>query len=161
MRIVPRRLECMTESEMGAIVEYAIRILDEVGLKIHNAAMCRHLAEHGARWDGGVGVRFPRAQVEDHLARERRPAGQPPRPAYTSAGGISGYPLRYFDFAKNAIVPHTARTVADLTRIADFMPNIEGIGSVGVPSGVPALLRPFWMRFLTWRYCGQTLSKNS
>ena len=160
MRLKAQNLDCMTTSEMEAIIEYAIRILDEVGMKIESKAMCEHLAAHGARWDGEFRVHFPRKLIQEHLANGRRPAGRPPQPEYRSGGGISGYPIRYFDPHQCKVVRHTARTVADLTRLADFMPNIDGIGSVGVPDDIPPLLRPFWMRLLTWRYAGQTLSNS-
>jgi trimethylamine:corrinoid methyltransferase-like protein len=57
MRLKPQRLDCMTESEMDAIIEYAIRILDEVGMKIENTQMCEHLAAHGLTWDREFGDR--------------------------------------------------------------------------------------------------------
>jgi len=160
MRLKPAKLECLEESEIRAIVEFALRVLDEVGMRIESRPMCEHLAAHGATWDGGSRVRFPRRLIEAHLEAERRPAGRPPQPAYKAEGGISGYPIRYVDPVDLAVKPHTARTVADLTRVADYLPNIDGIGSVGVPSDIPPLLRPLWMRFLTWRYAGQTLSNS-
>ncbi|MFB3891712.1 MAG: trimethylamine methyltransferase family protein [Phycisphaerae bacterium] len=160
MRIRTHAVECMEESEIKAIVEYAIRILDEVGMKIESTKMCEHLAATGARWDGEFRVHFPRKLIEEHLTKERRPKDRPPQPAWRSSGGISGYPIRYFDPHQEKVVMHTARTVADLTRVADFVPNIDGIGSVGVPSDIPPLLQPFWMRLLTWRYAGQTLSNS-
>jgi trimethylamine--corrinoid protein Co-methyltransferase len=160
MRIKPHQVECLETHEIEAIVDYALHILDEVGMKIENQKMCRHLADHGCKWDGEFRLHFPRALMEGHLQKQRRPKGSPPRPEYVSHGGISGYPIRYVDPYTCKVVRHTARTVADLTRLADFMPNIDGIGSVGVPDDIPPLLRPFWMRFLTWRYAGQTLSNS-
>ncbi len=160
MRIVPQKTQCLDGREIKAIVEFAIRILDEVGLKIESARMCEHLAAHGAKWDGEFRVLLPRKLIEEHLTSQRRPKDRPPQPAWRSSGGISGYPIRYFDPHLQKVVRHTARTVADLTRVADFVENIDGIGSVGVPDDIPPLLRPLWMRFLTWRYAGQTLSNS-
>lgn len=161
MQFHRQHLNTLTEQEIVKIVEFAIRILDEVGMKIEHKRMCRHLAEHGVQWDGEFRVHFPRKLIEEHIEKERRPAGQAfGEPAYKAEGGISGYPIRYVDPVDLKVKQHTASTVADLTRVADFLPNIAGIGSVGVPSDVPPLLRPFWMRYLTWRYAGQTLSNS-
>jgi trimethylamine--corrinoid protein Co-methyltransferase len=161
MQFSRQRLRLLNEEEIVRIVEFALGVLDEVGMKIEHAGMCRHLAEHGAEWDGQFRVHFPRRLIEQHLTAERRPAGQEfSQPKYKAEGGISGYPIRYVDPVDLQVKPHTAATVADLTRVADFLPNIDGIGSVGVPSDVPPLLQPFWMRYLTWRYAGQTLSNS-
>jgi len=91
MRIQPPRLVCLEEREIQAIVTFALRILEDVGMKIENRRMCEHLAAHGVTWDGEFRVHFPRRLIEGHLEAERRPKDQPPRPVYKAEGGISGY----------------------------------------------------------------------
>ena len=161
MRIAARRLECLTEPEIRAIVDYALRILDQVGMEIEHPVMCKHLAEHGADWGGRSRVHFPRRLMEDYLEREKRP----PQPSPTAKvlpfeGTIGGYPLRWRDPADGKVKPHTVGSIIDMTRLADWLPNVTAIGSVGVPSDVPALLRPFRMRFIDWRYAERTLANS-
>lgn len=161
MRFPRHHLDCLSEKEVVAIVDHALRIVDEVGMKIENTKMCQHLAAHGCKWDGQNRIWFPRKLMEEHLDTEKRSNTKDfGEPLYRCEGGISGYPIRYVDPHDLKVRQHTAGTMADLTRVADFMPNIDGIGSVGVPSDIPPLLRPFWMRLIPWRYAGQTLANS-
>ena len=90
MKLRPQKIDCMTNAEMDAIIEFAIAILDEVGMKIESPAMCKHLAEHGVTWDGGSRLHFPRKLIRNHLEVERRPANSPPRPAYVCGAASAG-----------------------------------------------------------------------
>ena len=166
MRFAARRLDFLTEQEITAIVDYALRILDEVGMRIENTRMCERLAEAGAAWDPSAslragnrfGVRFPRKLIEAHIETER--SEEPPDDQFYCEGGISSYPLRWLDPVDLEVKFQTVQSVIDLTRLCDFLPNVHGIGSVGVPSDIPPLLRPFWMRFIDWRYAEQTLANS-
>ena len=160
MRLPTGRLNCLTESEIHAITDCALRVLDKVGMVIESEKMCRHLAGRGVVRDGETHLRFPQKLMSDYIDAQRL-KGDPPEPgAFSYEGGISGYPIRWMDPEDLTVKLHTARSVADLTRIADDCPNITGIGSVGVPDDVPPLLRPLVMRLITWRYAGQTLSNS-
>lgn len=158
VRFAARRLDCLTEREIKAIVDYALRILDEIGMRIENTRMCERLAEAGAARDGDFGVRFPRKLVEAHIEAER--SHEPPSDDFYCEGAISSYPLRWLDPVDLEVKLCTARSVADLTRLCDYLPNIHSIGSVGVPSDIPPLLQPFWMRFIDWRYAEKTLANS-
>ncbi|HUU44031.1 MAG TPA: trimethylamine methyltransferase family protein, partial [Planctomycetota bacterium] len=166
MRFARRRVDFLDEREIRDIVDYALAILDEVGMRIENTRMCERLAEAGAAWDPSTslgagrdfGVKFPRGLIETHIETERR--HEPPDDDFYCRGGISSYPLRWVDPVDLEVKLCTVRSVADVTRLCDFLPNIHGIGSVGVPSDVPPLLRPFWMRFIDWRYAGDTLANS-
>ncbi|HUW56429.1 MAG TPA: trimethylamine methyltransferase family protein [Planctomycetota bacterium] len=158
MRFAARRLDFLDEREIEAIVDYALGILDEVGMRIENTRMCETLAEAGVQWNGEFGVRFPRKLIEAHIEAER--SHEPLDDRFYCEGGISSYPLRWVDPVDLQVKRQTVRSVIDLTRLCDYLPNIHGIGSVGVPSDVPPLLRPFWMRFIDWRYAGDTLANS-
>jgi len=160
MRLPTGRLECLSEAEVLAVTDCALRVLDEVGMVIESEPMCRHLAEHGAVWDGRPRLTFPRALMEGYINAQRREDPPDPTGGFSYEGGISGYPLRWLDPADLQVKLHTAHSVADLTRLADHCANITGIGSVGVPSDVPPPLRPLLMRLIAWRYAGQTLSNS-
>jgi len=158
MRFAARRLDFLSTDEIERIIDYALRILDEVGMRIENTRMCERLAEVGVEWDKDFGVKFPRKVVEAHIETER--SHEPPPDDFTVEGGISSYPLQWLDPVDLEVKPCTAHAVADITRLCDALDNIHGIGSVGVPSDVPPLLRPFWMRFICWRYGGDTLANS-
>ena len=162
MRIQPAGIQCLSVREIEAIVDQAIRILDEIGMKIESPMICQRLADAGARWDGDAHLSLPRSVIEGHLQAERQ---QPPAPLQVMderriSGSVGCYPLRWLDPADGKIKRHTVRSCADLTRIADAIPNIDGIGSVGTPGDVPALLQPLWMRFFSWRYAQNKISNS-
>ncbi len=160
MRFARPRLDFLTEDEMHRIMDFALRVLDEIGMRIENEKMCRRLAEHGAARDGEFGVRFPKKLMLDYLDAERMQQRDPKLDEFYFEGGISAYPLNWLDPRDLTIKPQTAQSAADITRLCDWLPNIHGIGSVGVPGDVPPLLRPFWMRFTGWRYAQQTLANS-
>jgi len=158
MRFAARRVDFLDEREITDIIDYALRILDEVGMRIENERMCERLAQAGADWDRDFGVKFPRKLVETHIEAER--SHEPVPDDFYCEGGISSYPMRWLDPVDLQVKPQTARSVVDITRLCDALENIHGIGSVGVPSDIPPLLRPFWMRFLCWRYADETLANS-
>ena len=160
MRFPRPRIDFLTETEIKRIVDFSLRVLDEIGMRIEHEKMCRRLADHGAVWDGEFGVRFPRKLIESHVEAERDRTPDPERDDFYFASGISSYPLNWVDPVDLAIKPQTAQSVCDITRLCDFLPNVDAIGSVGVPGDVPPLLRPFWMRFIDWRYAEQTLANS-
>ena len=162
MRIAARRLDCLSEGEIRAIVEYALAILERVGLRLENPLMCRHLAEHGAAFDGQSQVRFPRRLMEQYLASQRRSADQP-RAIINEAritGSVGGYPLRWVDPRDGQVKAQTLRSVIDLTRLADALPNIASIGTTGVPSDIPPLLAPLYARLVGWRHAQRKPSNS-
>ncbi len=65
---------------------------------------------------------------------------------------MGGYPLRWVDPRDGDVKPQTLSANIDLMRLSDFIPHIEAIGTVGVPSDIPPLLQPFFMRLVNWRY---------
>lgn len=163
MRLQPSGIHCLEVREIEAIVSQAIRILDEIGMQIESPMICQRLADAGATWDGrGDHILFPRKVIEGHLQTERQ---QTPAPLQYMderriSGGVGSYPLRWVDPADGKVKFHTVRSCADLTRIADAIANIDGIGSVGTPSDIPALLQPLWMRFVSWRYAQNKISNS-
>ncbi|MBN1807954.1 MAG: trimethylamine methyltransferase family protein [Planctomycetes bacterium] len=153
-------VEVVSERGVKDIVEFMLRVLDEVGMRIENKTMCRHLAEHGCEWDGEFGIRFPRRMMEKYIDEERvakedvPPEGRPVR----FSGGAAGYPLRWVDPADLKVKTQTFRTASGMVRLSDYLPGIEGIGSVGVPQDVAPVMQPLVMRYMNWRYSGMTLA---
>ncbi len=153
MRLTPQGVRCLSESEIQAIVDTSLNILDEIGMIIESPFICQRFVEAGAAWDGQTRLKFPRSLMRRYIESQRRENFPAPVPREPHVGGsIGSYPMRYLDPYDRTIKLHTARSVADLTRLADAVPNIDGIGSCGVPSDISPLLQPLWMRFISWRY---------
>lgn len=160
MRLTYPDFRALDEAECARVVDYMLDVLAEVGMKIDHEKMCEHLAENGADWDGRFGVRFPRGLMEEYIARERNSGAEASSPCtgggarkdITFFGAVGGYPLRWLDPHDSTVKMHTAHSIADVVRLADYLPWIDAVGSPGVPSDVPPLLRPFYMRLVTWRY---------
>ncbi len=145
----------LNDTEAGAVVDFMLDILADVGMRVENEAMCERLADAGAVRDGEALVRFPRSLMEGHLDRQRTAPAEDARPEkreITFTGTVGGYPLRWVDPRDSQIKFQTLAATADLVRLSDWIPNITAVGSVGVPSDVPPLLRPFFMRLVNWRY---------
>jgi trimethylamine--corrinoid protein Co-methyltransferase len=165
MRLVPGDYRVLDEREIRDIVDYMLNILDRVGMRIENAEMCKRLADEGCTWDGEFRIRFPRRLMETFLAVEREPkdaapAQRPEEREIPFFGTVGGYPLRWMDPADSKVKMQNLRATADLMRLADYLPNISAIGSVGVPSDIPPLLRPFFLRLVNWRYAEHKLSNS-
>ena len=57
-------------------------------------------------------------------------------------------------------VPQTVQSVADLTRLGDWLPNADYMIGMGTPTEVPEPVLPLWCRFLAWRYAERTRSNG-
>lgn len=153
---MPPDFKVLDEGEAARIVDYMLDILDEVGLKIENARMCRRMAQAGAEWDGEFGVRLGREVMRDYIDAQRRGKKGAARTAKKGeidfTGTVGGYPLRWVDPSDAAVKRQTLQSTADLVRLADYLPSITAVGTVGVPCDIPPLLQPFFMRLANWRY---------
>ena len=156
MHLSPPDFKVIDESEAARIVDYMLDILDQVGLKVEDARMCARLAEAGAEWDGESGVRLGRDLMQGYIDTQRRGhkggASNAKKREIDFTGTVGGYPLRWVDPSDGAVKRQTLQSTADLVRLADYLPNITAVGTVGVPSDVPPLLAPFFMRLANWRY---------
>lgn len=162
----------LDEEGVKAVVEFSLRVLEEVGFVIENRRMCERLAAEGLRWDGEFGVKFPADKMSAFMDRYAvdAPGGETEGGSSDEStekgrevsffGSVGGYPLRWVDPGDGAVKDQTAVSMADIIRLADFLPNIDAIGSVGVPLDIPPLLQPFYVRYLDWRYAEKTLANT-
>ena len=158
--------DVLATSELKQVCNCALRILADVGVVVENRALLELLADRGAKVDfEAQRARFSRKWTEGFLAEAAReypdedglemsclfPYGR--RAEYS--GGVectAGTYPQYCHTLEGQIVPHTQQTVADITRLADALPNIDRLGAMGVPSDVPGALGPLYMRLNAWKH---------
>jgi trimethylamine--corrinoid protein Co-methyltransferase len=163
-------ISVLSWDEMELLHRSALRVLDEVGMRIEHKVALEALAVMGCRvdFDRQV-VQFPPEVVENAIARMRKdflPRGEAQTPRYARQ-----IPMRYTsmcfstmprrirsDFDVNAggftvfvydldgqRHPSTMQDVRDSIRLADALENINLIGLPCVANEVPAALRPVVM----------------
>lgn len=167
-----RTEKILNQKEIESIYRNAVCILSEIGLVVENKKLLELLAANGATVDlANERVKFPEKLVEKLIAESRPeydeveglevscllPYGK--RREYTNGLEVTAgtYPQFYLTL-ENKIIPHTSRTVADMTRLADKMEHIDRLGVMGIPSDMPAHLGPLYMRLLAWKHAQNKLS---
>ena len=164
--------EVLSAAEVQKLHQQTLSILDEVGMLVQNRELLELFASLGARVDlSREVVQFPQAWMERFLAESSAeydaddslevsctlPWGK--RREY--AGGMEctagTYPQYLMDF-DGRFKPHTLATAADLTRLADALPNINRLGVMGTPSDVPSPVSPLYMRLVAWKNAEKKLS---
>ncbi len=170
---IPGSAKPLSSEELNKIIENSFRILGEIGVLVQNDELINLLRNAGAEVNSGSRrVKFSRKFIENFLngASENYdeidglevscllPYGK--RAIYSHGVECTAgtYPQMYMDFDGN-IRPHTEKTVSDMTRLADYLPNIDRIGVMGVPSDIPAAPASLLhMRLCAWKYAQNKLS---
>lgn len=151
--------DVLTDTEITLITETAMRILEEVGVRIPNARMLAVLSDFGAAVDTEAEmVRFPQPLMISFLD-ESEP--YVPDPDGQLIFGAGAYPQYYMPADSRDVRPHTVETIIQMTRLVDYLDNITHVyDGMGVPADIPASVQPLHMRLLVWKYtnkggCGQ------
>jgi trimethylamine--corrinoid protein Co-methyltransferase len=139
----------LTEEEITLIERTALRILEEIGVLIPNETMLARFAEVGARVDRlRRRVRFPAALVRDFVASAEPVSWDEPHiTAYSGA-----YSRNYIPSGEAKARPSTLASIVESLVLADHLNTVDGSGCPGVPTEVPAILAPLFMRLLCWRF---------
>jgi trimethylamine---corrinoid protein Co-methyltransferase len=144
--------DILSDEEVKMIEATAFRILDEVGVKVDNAKMIDVLASSGARADKKAGkVYFDRKYMEKFLAGTERVEAKI-NPDEKASGGIGGYGLNYYDPETDTVKKNTLKSAENIIKLADYLPNMSGIGLGAVPGDIPSILIPLYGRYLLWRH---------
>jgi len=164
--------DVLTENEIKLIHNNALKILSEVGITVQNAKLLKLLADHGAVIDiEKERVRFPKKFVEKIIAESSGefdnvdglevscvfPSGD--RTVYSKGVECTAgtYPANFLDL-DGTLKPHTVETVSKMTRLADYLPHIDRLGVMGVPSDIPGWSGPLYMRLIAWKNAEKKLS---
>ena len=159
------KISVLSDEDMQALHETALRILSEIGMRIDHAEARDYLAASGCKVDQATHhVLFPSDVVERSAKRMREQfaGGQryPERiPMRYTAMYFSTFPRRPrpdFDLNAGGFPPYVLtldrqrrqanmQDVRDSIRLADALPNIDMVGLPCSAQDVPAKLRPIVM----------------
>jgi len=139
------RFRLLDDAQIKRIHHAVLRILDEVGVQIHHKEALELLSSHGARVKTGNLVRIPSFLIEDAIAsapsnlviynRNKKPVMElGGRRIYFGTG--TDLP-KTIDLTTRAIRDTGAADIVAGAMISDAMPNIDFIGSYGLPRDVP------------------------
>ncbi|HEY62949.1 MAG TPA: hypothetical protein G4O02_00095 [Caldilineae bacterium] len=140
------REDLATRDLAARVHETALRILAEVGLEILSEPVLDRLRAAGFRTRGSR-VLFEPAVVEDYVAEMRQRLSSQQASDVDDethlALYISSYPHHLHDLETDQIVPYTAESLAQMTRLVDTLADEGVYGAVpGYPFDVPPPLQP-------------------
>jgi trimethylamine---corrinoid protein Co-methyltransferase len=126
-------MKVLTDEETWRIIDTGYRIVEEIGFDVPHEECRRLAAEAGGSVDGAI-VRMPRALVERLLGQcppgvtlhNQRGEGHTLTPGdhFHFSGSDM---IRVLDYATGASRPATYQDVVRFTRLADALPNINGV----------------------------------
>ena len=138
------RLSLLSDEKKAAVYEAALRIIDEIGMRVHHAAARELLVEAGATLEGDDLVHIPRALVE--RARETVPSlvrvfdrtGELSMElgGYTSYFGTGSDLMNIYDLETGERRRSLLADVRRAARLCDALPNIDFVMSSAYPSDV-------------------------
>lgn len=151
--------EVLSEREIKAIDATARQILSEVGVKVEHERVRDKLKELGGVERDSERMLFPQDTLAEFLEGVERHDWTKEEVHDPQLGfGAGAYPQRWHDPDEDAVKLQTLDSVSKLTRLADRLENITSIGAMGVPSDVPNILAPLYMKLIAWRDAARTSS---
>ena len=140
------RFRILDDAQIGRIHQAVLKILDEVGVRVNHPEALDLLDGHGARVMAGNLVQFPSSLVEAAISsapsnlviynRNKKPVMElGGRRSYFGTG--TDLP-KTVDLKTREIRNTRADDIITSTIISDALPNIDFIGSYGLPRDVPA-----------------------
>ncbi len=134
----------LTEPEILAIYDTALRLLEELGMGEVPDVLARQFLAHGAE-KAGDRIRFPRAMVEDCIrvaAKRFTFHGRDPRRSIDVGGdrvyfGTGGAAVQTLDLETGRYRPSTLRDLYDFTRLQDTLTNVSWFTRCCVATDVP------------------------
>ena len=146
----------MDENELDRVEKAAMKILAETGLNLQNLKMLDDLGEYGWKIDKkNEKVYFPPDKLEEFLEKSD-PVDWSNLPPVKIQGGA--YCSRYLPPDNDMPQMSTVHNSIELTRLGDYLNNIDNMIGMGIPSDVPQKTVPLWQYFIAWRYAEKTAS---
>ncbi len=138
----------MSQAEVLRIHRAALEILEDVGIADATDEVIEFACAKGAFINPFGRLSFPRALIEDLLAKAAREYviySRDPAHADLHVGGnrvyysTSGEAVSMLDFEKRAYRPSTLKDLYDMARVVDALPNIHQFGQTVVPTEIEDL----------------------
>jgi trimethylamine--corrinoid protein Co-methyltransferase len=151
MHVAGHAYNLMSPLEMNLLHQGALRILDEMGMKVQDQRLLQALAGIGAQVDlQSQRARFPAPLVERFLADADKHDWENTQPRVSGAAGV--YHGLYHDPAPNDLVPWSERALATYIGLARHLQHVDGAHMLGCRLPVPGRLEPLYERYYCWKY---------
>lgn len=146
-------LKLLTSDQVEQIHTSSLRILEEVGVLIHDEDFLSFLNDNGVNVDfKGKRAKFPASLVEECIKKAPKQvtlyAREPKHNITLGNGKIYTHPVggaaNVIDLNSGKVRPSTREDVENLTRIVDFLPNIHSQTMIVYPTDVPEHLRDIY-----------------
>lgn len=147
------KLEFLTKDQTEKIHQSSLKILEKVGVMIHQSEFLKFLDDNGINVDfNSKRAKIPRSLVEECLKKAPKKVTLYARePKYDIKLGdekIYTHPVggaaNIIDTESSSVRPSTRNDVENLTRLVDYLPNIHSQTMIVYPCDVPEYLRDIY-----------------
>jgi trimethylamine--corrinoid protein Co-methyltransferase len=153
-------LRLLSDSEVEAVNETALAILEQVGVRMHHHEACMFLSKAGAAIADGNLVKFPRSLVKRAL--ESAPAqfrlyNRDLTDSFVWGGsevhfGASGSAIGFLDSDGKTYRPPTTDDLLKMYQLADALPGVSWLMPGMIVGDVPKTLAGVWRFYLRLKY---------
>jgi len=146
-------LKFLSQDQLEEIHSASLKILEEVGVLIHEHDFLKFLADAGAIVDfDGKRAKMPSSLVEESIKKAPRHvtfyARDSDHNVEFEEGKIYTHPLggaaNVIDLDSGTVRPSTRKDVENLTRLVDALPSIHTTTMIAYPNDVPERLRDIY-----------------
>ncbi len=141
--------QVLNRSEIEEIYGKALRVLNEVGVRIENKWMIDMLVANGAEVKGPFLVAFPEHLI-DAMVKTAVPFDWEGVPELSFVAGAN--PQYYMAAGTDQVRENTLASIERLTILADRLEHISRIHLMGAASDVNPELTPLYARIIGWKY---------
>lgn len=160
--------KALTEEKIQQIHDASLTILEEQGVKVDDSEIKEMLADHGAAVDGDM-VCIPRNLVEEAVKSAPESITLYDRSGEVSMEvgketiyfGTHADMLQIIDPVTDEIRDFTREDTEMMTKVADYLPNIDFVLSVGLASDVPEKIQSQLALLDTVRNFSKTINFSS
>ncbi len=147
------KLEFLTQDQIEKIHSSSLKVLEEVGVLIHENDFLKFLAQNGVNVDfDDKRAKMPPDLIEECIRKTPKHvtlyAREPKNNISLDEGKIYTHPVggaaNVLDVDSGNMRPSTLKDVEDLTKIVDSLPNIHSQTMIVYPFDVPARLRDIY-----------------
>ncbi len=151
MRVFGHPYLLLDPAEISKIHQSALRILDEMGMEIHNADLLSILAEAGLPVDREIfRVRFPAAWVENWIADSDKFDWENATPQVSASAGV--YHSRFHDPKSRQLLSWDEGRLSSYFSLARSLPNINHALLLGNRLDGEPILEPLYERYYAWKW---------